>query len=119
MTKEEKAIAYFEGLRKVLVEDFLKHLPEDSVGYNATLLEKEYYDTAIEALSNSKKLEDRPIMHYEVLWDKLYNWLNDMRFSIAPDETVTDAIERNDRLTRVDLLDEIMEWMVDQVPKAE
>lgn len=119
MTREEKAIAYFEDLKKVLVEDFLKNLPKDSVGYNVTLLEKEYYDTALKALSNSKKPEDKPIMHYEELWDRLYNWLNDMRFSIAPDETVTDANERNDRLTRVDLLDEIMEWMVDQVPKAE
>lgn len=118
MTKEEKAIAYFEKLRKVLVEDFLEHLPKDSVGYNATLLEKEYYDTALKALEQQLS-KDKPIMHYEELWDRLYIWLNDMRFSIAPDETVTDAIERNDRLTQVDLLDEIMEWMVDQVPKAE
>lgn len=61
-----------------------------------------------------EKIGGEDIMHYEELWDRLYNWLNDMRFSIAPDETVTDAIDRNDRLTQVDLLDEIMEWMVDQ-----
>lgn len=57
--------------------------------------------------------------NYEELWDGLYNWLNDMRFSIAPDETVTDDNERNVRSIQVDLLDEIMEWMVDQVPKAD
>ena len=52
--------------------------------------------------------------NYEALWNKLYKTLNDMRFAIAPDETVTDAIERYDRLTQVDLLDEIMDWMVNQ-----
>lgn len=45
-------------------------------------------------------------------WDRLYNWLNDMRFGIAPDETVTDIDERNVRTSQVDLLDEIMEWMI-------
>lgn len=116
MTKEEKAIAYFEDLKKVLVEDFLKNLPKDSVGYNATLLEKEYYDTALKALEQQLS-KDKPIMHYEELWGRLYNWLNDMRFSIAPDETVTDADERNDRSIQVNLLDEIMMVMNDMEEK--
>lgn len=45
-------------------------------------------------------------------WDRLYSWLNDMRFGIAPDETVTDIDERNCRESQTDLLDEIMEWMI-------
>lgn len=172
MTKEEIAIAYFESMKKVLCEDYLKICPKNSIGYNATLMESECYDLALKALSNSKKPsgrwiptgydgyadgnpvydmwecsncgwehngelnsltafcpncgfemevsnEDKPIMHYEELWDRLYNWLYDMRFSIAPDETVTDDNERKVRSIQVDLLDEIMEWMVDQVPKAD
>lgn len=46
-------------------------------------------------------------------WDRLFNWLNDMRFAIAPDESVTDPQERQDRLIQVDLIDDIMEFMED------
>jgi len=56
-------------------------------------------------------------MEYKKLWDRLYDWLNDMRLCIAPDETVTDDNERNDRLLQIDLLDEIMEWMNEQEDK--
>ena len=52
-------------------------------------------------------------------WDKLYNWLNDMRLGIAPDETVTDEDERHDRLIQVDILDEILDWMCVQEPKTD
>ena len=44
---------------------------------------------------------------------RLYNWLNDMRFAIAPDETVTDPKDRSDRLIQIDLIDEIMTWIED------
>jgi len=52
-------------------------------------------------------------LEQEPKWDRLYSWLNDMRLGIAPDETVTDIDERNVRTAQVDLLDEIMEWMVE------
>ena len=55
MTKEEKAIAYFENMKKLLCEDYLKLCPKDSIAYNATIMESEFYDLAIKALSNSKK----------------------------------------------------------------
>lgn len=54
------------------------------------------------------------MINYKEKWDRLYNWLNNMRWAIAPDETITDDQERNDRLIKVDLMDEIMEWMVEQ-----
>ena len=44
-------------------------------------------------------------------WDSLYLWLNDLRFSMAPDETVMDQEERKKRLIQIDLIDEIMEVM--------
>ena len=50
-------------------------------------------------------------------WDRLFNWLNDMRLAIAPDETVIDEDERHDRLIQVDLIDELMEWMIEQEKK--
>ena len=56
-------------------------------------------------------------MLYYDKWDRLYNWLNDMRFGIAPDETVTDEDERHDRLLQVEMIDEIMEWMIKQEEK--
>lgn len=52
-------------------------------------------------------------------WDRLYSWLNDMRFGIAPDETVTDIDERIVRTAQVDLLDEIMEWMVEPQERSD
>lgn len=54
-------------------------------------------------------------MHnYEALWNKLYNGLNGMRLAIAPDETVTDSDKRIYRRAQIDLIDEVMEWMLDQ-----
>lgn len=54
---------------------------------------------------------------YKKIFDRLYTWLNDMRFSIAPDESVTDEDERHDRLLQIDLIDELVEWMDDQEDK--
>ena len=50
MTREEKAIMYFKDMRKKFCEDYLLGIPKDSVAYKATMAEKEFYDTAIEAL---------------------------------------------------------------------
>lgn len=50
MTREEKAIIYFKNMRKRLCEDHLKICPKDSIAYKATLAEKDFYDTAINAL---------------------------------------------------------------------
>lgn len=44
-------------------------------------------------------------------WDRLYKWLCDMRFGIAPDET-TPEDERGERQAQVDVLDDIMAWIV-------
>ena len=44
------AIEYFKGMRKVLCEEYLKGIPKDSVGYQATLIEMSFYDEAIKAL---------------------------------------------------------------------
>lgn len=51
---------------------------------------------------------------YEALWNKLYKGLNDMRLAIAPDETLTDVDKRKYRRAQIDLIDEVMDWMVDQ-----
>lgn len=53
-------------------------------------------------------------IHYKELWDRLYKGLNGMRLAIAPDETVTDIDKRKYRCAQIDLIDEVMEWMVDQ-----
>jgi len=53
-------------------------------------------------------------LEQEPKWDRLYSWLNDMRLGIAPDETTPDD-ERNDRLAQVDVIDDIMEWMVEEM----
>lgn len=55
--------------------------------------------------------------NYKLIFNRLYNWLNDMRLAIAPDETVTDEDERHDRLLQIDLIDELMEWMIEQEEK--
>lgn len=44
------AIEYFKGMRKILCEEYLKGIPKDSVGYQATLREMSFYDAAIKAL---------------------------------------------------------------------
>lgn len=48
MTRE--AIEYFKYYRKIFCEDHLKICPKDSIAYQATLKEKEFYDMAIKAL---------------------------------------------------------------------
>lgn len=44
------AIEYFKGMRESLCETYLKGIPKDSVGYQATLIEMSFYDKAIKAL---------------------------------------------------------------------
>lgn len=46
-------------------------------------------------------------------WEKLFNWLNDFAFAIAPDETVTDIDERRDRTAQYDALQEVLEMMLE------
>ena len=48
MTRE--AIEYFKFYRKIFCEDHLKICPKDSIAYQATLKEKEFYDMAIKVL---------------------------------------------------------------------
>ena len=48
MTRE--AIEYFKFNRKIFCEDHLKICPKDSIAYQASLKEKEFYDMAIKAL---------------------------------------------------------------------
>jgi hypothetical protein len=47
---KEQAIKYFKAFRKIFCEDHLKYCPKDSIAYQATLKEKEFYDMAIKAL---------------------------------------------------------------------
>lgn len=42
---------------------------------------------------------------------RLYTWLCDMRLGIAPDET-TPEDERGERQAQVDVLDDIMAWII-------
>jgi len=46
-------------------------------------------------------------------WEKLFNWVNDTAFAIAPDETVTDYDERSNRLAQYDVLQEVLEKMLE------
>ena len=57
--------------------------------------------------------------HWEKLLDELYDWLNDTRLNIAPDETVKDDIERHERLAQADMLDEVVEYMLDLETRRE
>jgi hypothetical protein len=50
MTDREKAIIYFKDMRKRFCEDYLNICPKHSIAYKATLAEKYFYDTAIEAI---------------------------------------------------------------------
>ena len=55
MTRE--AIEYFKYYRKIFCEDHLKICPKDSIAYQATLKEKEFYDMAIKALKQELILD--------------------------------------------------------------
>ena len=55
MTRE--AIEYFKFHRKIFCEEHLKICPKDSIAYQATLKEKEFYDMAIKALEQELTLD--------------------------------------------------------------
>jgi len=55
MTRE--AIEYFKFHRKIFCDDHLKICPKDSIAYQATLKEKEFYDMAIKALEQEPVLD--------------------------------------------------------------
>lgn len=45
-------------------------------------------------------------------WNKLFNYINDLRLTIAPDERVEDEEERLQRQAQVDVLDCVIEEMI-------
>ena len=63
--------------------------------------------------SNYRKALDIAIksLEREPKWDRLYKLINDMRYGISPDETVTDTYQRKLRDSQAKLLDVIMYWM--------
>ena len=52
-----EAIEYFKFNRKIFCEDHLKICPKDSIAYQATLKEKEFYDMAIKALEQDPVID--------------------------------------------------------------
>ena len=59
---KEKAIEYFKFHRKIFCEDHLKTCPKDSIAYQVTLKEKEFYDMAIKALETVEEFEKAQII---------------------------------------------------------
>jgi hypothetical protein len=57
----ENAIEYFKSHCKIFCDDFMKKIPEDSVAYQATLKEKEFYDLAIKSLEKAR--EENPLVY--------------------------------------------------------
>lgn len=48
---------------------------------------------------------------YREIWSKLGMWLADTRLAIAPDETLDDVDEKLVRVSQVDMIDTVLEWM--------
>ena len=46
----KKAIEYFENSREKFCDSYLNSVPKDSIGYKITLIEREYFNIAIEAM---------------------------------------------------------------------
>lgn len=53
---KKMAIEYFKSMRQKVCEEHLKICPKDSIAYQATLKEKEFYDMAIQALEQEPKI---------------------------------------------------------------
>lgn len=58
----EEAIEYFKFHRKIFCEDFLKRIPKNTISYQATLKEKEFYDLAIKSLETMEEFERAQIL---------------------------------------------------------
>ena len=90
---------------------------EDCISRQTVIDKMKERDEKLECLTVKDVRELPSVKPQEIKWDRLYNWLNDMRLGIAPDETVTDIDERNERIAQTDIIDEIMEWMLKQEPQ--
>lgn len=91
MTREEreKAIEYFKFHRKIFCDDFLKIYPENSIAYQATLIEKSFHDMAIKALEQ------------EDILDKL-------------DEIITDALDNSTDQKE----SQTLRWVLDKISEV-
>lgn len=69
---KEKAIEYFKFHRKIFCEDHLKICPKDSIAYQVTLKEKEFYDMAIKALETVEEFEKAQIITGDRLNGRTY-----------------------------------------------
>lgn len=100
---KEKAIEYFKFHRKIFCEDHLKICPKDSIAYQATLKEKEFYDMAIKALEQESALDKIE----EEIKDTLY--VDSLIFTELIDFKngkidADDVIEEFNRVTRLEIL---------------
>lgn len=94
MTREE-AIEYFKVYRKIFCEDHLKICPKDSIAYQATLKEKEFYDMAIKALKQTDKIEESNFSSEQYKAD-LQN-AYDCGYNCGYAEAMNDIAEREDQ----------------------
>ena len=77
---------------------------------------KNVAEFALDELKNNDKSIRQwidEIVKLETKWDRLFRWLNDFSFGIAPDETVTDYEERQERTAQYDVLQEVLEMMIE------
>lgn len=110
---EEQINSVVEGLtspdavsRAAVVELLVKLEQEDIDQYGCKIPEGFDAKEAVEAVRKLPPVNTEPAR-----WNKLYTWLNDMRFGIAPDETTPEK-DRAERWAQVELLDDIMAWMM-------
>lgn len=109
---EEQINSVVEGLtspdavsREAVIELLMKLEQEDIERYGCKIPEGFDAEEAVEAVRKLPPVNTEPAR-----WNKLYTWLNDMRFGIAPDETTPEK-DRAERWAQVELLDDIMAWM--------
>lgn len=58
----ENAIKHLKFLRKIFCDGYMKNIPKNSISYQATLKEKEFYDMAIKSLETMEEFERAQIL---------------------------------------------------------
>ena len=100
---KEQAIKYFKAFRKIFCEDHLKYCPKDSIAYQATLKEKEFYDMAIKAIEQESILDKIRAEIVDTLYvdSLIFGELIDFKNGKI---NADDVIEEFNRVTRIEVL---------------
>lgn len=74
-------------------------------------------ETFLAYLDNHGYIKQKEVKDYKTLWNKLYICINDLQYTIAPDDNMENDIDKYVRIEECDMLQQILDTMLEMEHK--